>query len=249
MRLFGLIGYPLTHSFSEKYFNDKFEKENIQDVKYKIFPIHSVSEFPEILKSNTNIFGFNITSPYKQSVIPYLDETNIIAAEIHAVNVVKVIRKNQNIKLIGYNTDVYGFQKSLKIKLSPEVKSALILGTGGAAKAVSAALRNLGINYKFVSRTNKPDSQSLNYNSLNEELFRKNLLIINASPVGIFPDVNQKPDIPYEYLTENHHLFDLIYNPEKTQFLFEGEKRKAIIQNGLQMLYFQADKAWEIFNS
>ncbi|NOZ33757.1 MAG: shikimate dehydrogenase [Chlorobi bacterium] len=249
MRLFGLIGYPLTHSFSEKYFNDKFEKENIKDVNYKIFPIPFVSEFPEIMKLNTNIFGFNVTSPYKQSIIPYLDETNITASEIYAVNVIKVIRKNQNVKLVGYNTDVYGFQKSLKKKLTPKAKSALILGTGGAAKAVSAALKNLGISYQFVSRMNKPDSQILNYNSLNEELIRKNLLIINASPVGIFPDVNQKPDIPYKYLTENHHLFDLIYNPEKTQFLSEGEKRNAIIQNGLQMLYFQADKAWEIFNS
>ncbi len=247
MRLFGLIGYPLTHSFSEKYFTDKFKKEKITDAAYKTFPLQSVHKFPKIVKENEFICGFNVTSPYKQSIISYLDEIDKSASEVNAVNVIKVVRNKNSVTLVGYNTDVFGFENSLKRTINPDVKSALILGTGGAAKAVSAALKHLNISFQFVSRE-KNNTDFLNYNDLNEEIIKHNLLIINATPLGMFPGINKKPNIPYEFLTEKHHLFDLIYNPEKTQFLSEGEKHKTTVQNGLEMLYLQADKSWKIFN-
>ncbi len=249
MRTFGLIGYPLSHSFSRKYFSDKFRNENINDAEYHNFSISDIKKFPEILKNGKNFIGFNVTAPYKEVIIPFLDELDVSASEINAVNVVKVVYEENCRKLIGYNTDVYGFKKSLQKSINPEIKSALILGTGGAAKAVFFALKNLNIQCKFVSRKEQSGSEFITYENLNKTIISENLLIVNTTPVGIFPDTNDKPDIPYAYITKDHHLFDLIYNPPLTQFLSEGKKRLASIQNGLEMLHFQAEKAWTIFNN
>ncbi len=249
MRVFGLIGYPLSHSFSKKYFLKKFKDENITEVEYHNFPIRDIKFFPEILNSDENIAGFNVTSPYKETVIPYLDELDVSASEINAVNVIKILRKGSVKKLIGYNTDVYGFGKSLQKEINPEIKSALIFGTGGAAKAVSSALKKLNIKYKFVSETKKNGNEYIAYSDLTGEIISENLLLINATPLGMAPKTDSKPNIPYSSVSKKHHLFDLIYNPPLTQFLSEGKMRNATIQNGLEMLHFQAEKAWEIFNN
>ncbi len=246
MRTFGLIGCPLEHSFSKKYFVEKFEKEKIEDAVYKNFSIENIDLFPEILKSEDNICGFNVTSPYKLEVIPFLNELDDTAKKIGAVNCIKV----QNNKLIGYNTDVYGFVKSLEKYLTKDIKTALILGTGGAAKAVSYGLQSLNISFKFVSSSyDKLNNSTIHYSNLNSEIIESHKLIINATPLGIFPDINNKPNIPYNYLTPAHILYDLIYNPSETLFLKEGKKKEAIIINGFEMLKLQAEKAWEIFNS
>ncbi len=247
MRTFGLIGYPLTHSFSKKYFLKKFKDEVITDAEYLNFPIRHINEFKEIINSDKNFAGFNVTSPYKQEIIPFLDELDSSAQKINAVNVIKITEKNKRKYLKGYNTDIYGFRESLKKKMNPEIKNALILGTGGAAKAVSCALKNLNVNYKFVSRKEKYHEKFISYKKLNKDIISENLLIVNATPLGIYPRINQKPDIPYSFLSEKHHLFDLIYNPSQTLFLTEGKKRGAKIQNGLEMLHLQAEKAWKIF--
>jgi shikimate dehydrogenase len=249
MRVFGLIGYPLSHSFSEKYFKEKFIKENIKNVVYKNFPIKDIREINDLIQSNENISGLNVTAPYKEVVIPLLDEINISAKEAKAVNVIKIIRNSDNIKLIGYNTDVYGFQNSLQKKIDSDVKSALILGTGGAAKAVSIALKNMNIAFRFVSRKNTKLHNAIMYRDLTRGIVAGNLLIVNATPLGIYPETDKKPGIPYEFITSQHHLFDLIYNPSETLFLKEGIQKKATVQNGLEMLHLQAEKAWEIFNN
>jgi len=246
MKVYGLIGFPLSHSFSKKYFDNKFEKENIKNVSYKNFSIENIKLFPKILNSEKNIKGFNVTSPYKLEIIPFLDKIDIAAKEIGAVNCVKVSFG----KLIGYNTDVYGFVESLKKHLNKEVKSALILGTGGAAKAVSYGLKTLDIKHKFVtSKIEKINNSTIHYSNLHSDIIKNNLLIINATPLGIFPNINEKPDISYRYVTSKHILFDLIYNPSETLFLKEGIKRNATSINGYEMLKLQAEKAWEIFNS
>lgn len=248
MKVYGLIGYPLTHSFSKKFFTEKFEKENIIDINYLNLPINSIHLFPGILKSIENIAGFNITSPYKEQIIPYLDEIDKDAKQIGAVNVIKIIKKGNSFKLKGYNTDVFGFTQSLKKYINPKIKNALILGTGGAAKAVAHGLKSIDIKYKFVtSKQNK--NQTIGYSNLNTEVINKNLLIINATPIGIFPDINEKPNIPYKFISDSHILFDLIYNPSETLFLKEGKKKGAKIINGHEMLELQAEKAWNIFNS
>ncbi|MCF6365557.1 MAG: shikimate dehydrogenase [Bacteroidales bacterium] len=250
MKVYGLIGYPLTHSFSKTYFTNKFKDENIKDVSYLNLPILSVKLFSDILKTVNGIAGINVTSPYKEQIIPYLDELDETARKIGAVNVIKIINKNSKQKLIGYNTDVFGFMTSLKEHIPEDVNNALILGTGGAAKAVASALEILKINFKFVtSKNNKKNNKTLLYSELNSEVVKNNLLIVNATPLGLFPDINKKPDIPYQFITNKHLLFDLIYNPTKTLFLKEGEKKGATIVNGYEMLKYQAEKAWEIFNS
>lgn len=249
MRTFGLIGYPLSHSFSRKYFLEKFKNENIKDVEYKNFSIDSVKLFPEILNAEKNISGFNVTAPYKNQIIQYLTKLSGIAKDIDAVNVIKVKKDKTNIELIGYNTDVYGFVESLKNHLSNEHKNALILGTGGAAKAVAYGLKTLNINFIFVSSKKEKTNQiTIQYSDLNSDIIKNNRLIINATPLGIFPDINEKPNMPYDKISKQHILFDLIYNPAETLFLKEGKKRGAKIINGYEMLKLQAEKAWEIFN-
>jgi shikimate dehydrogenase len=272
VRLFGLIGYPLTHSFSERYFADKFRNENITDADYRNFPLEKIEQLPELLKAHPDLHGFNVTIPYKEAILPFLTEIDSTAKEIGAVNTVVcqtsatlslTNNKESNLsktnevacRLKGYNTDVYGFRQSIKPFLASHHERALILGTGGASKAVEYVLRSIGVECVFVSRSDsaKTDSASnrtiLRYSDLNEHVMAMCKFIVNCSPVGTFPNVNDAPEIPYEYITKDHFLYDLVYNPSETEFLRRGKERGAMIQNGYDMLKFQAEKAWEIFNS
>lgn len=235
---YGLIGYPLSHSFSPGYFSEKFNKLNLVGHNYKAYPIASIEGLKNIIIKSLR--GLNVTTPYKEQIIPYMSELSELAQEIQSVNTIKIIGD----KLMGYNTDVYGFENSLTPLLGgSSVKSALILGTGGASKAVKYVLEKLGIDYLVVSRK----SDSLTYKSLTKDIIDNHQLIINCTPVGMYPNIKEKPPINYEAISDKHILFDLIYNPEKTLFLKEGEKRNAQIKNGLEMLKFQADRSWEIW--
>jgi shikimate dehydrogenase len=244
MKHFGLIGFPLGHSFSKKFFTEKFKQENI-DAQYDLYELTSLLEFENLL-TETELYGLNVTIPYKEKVIQYLDELDETAAEIGAVNVIKFIRKEGSLKLKGYNSDAIGFENSLAPLLKPYHQKALILGTGGASKAIDYTLRKLGITTTFVSRTAKPDS--LTYDQLNEDILNENLVIINASPVGTFPHADECPNIPYQFLTDQHLLFDAVYNPAETLFLKKGKEQKAQVLNGEGMLTGQAIAAWKIWN-
>jgi shikimate dehydrogenase len=244
MKQFGLIGLPLVHSFSKKYFTSKFELENI-DSCFDLYELQDISEFTA-LKEKPELCGLNVTIPYKEQVIAYLDELDDTAAKIGAVNVIKFIRKNGQLRLKGYNSDAIGFESSLVPLLKPTHKKALILGTGGASKAIDYTLRKLNIATTFVSRTPKPDM--LTYNQLTATVMAEYTLIINASPVGTFPHSDECPDIPYQFLTSEHLLFDVVYNPAETQFMTKGKERGATIQNGEGMLIGQAIAAWKIWN-
>jgi shikimate dehydrogenase len=241
MRLFGLIGYPLSHSFSKRYFSQKFETEKI-DAQYENYPLKSIDEFPGLI-SNHNLSGINVTIPYKQEVIQYLDSMSDEAEKIGAVNTIQ-IREG---KLIGNNTDCYGFQQSLIPFLKPTHKHALVLGTGGASKAVVFVLDKLGIEWKYVSRTKIENG--LTYQEVNKDVIKKHCLIINTTPLGMYPNIEESPAIDYEAIGDNHLLYDLVYNPEETLFLQKGKEKGATIKNGLEMLHLQAEKAWEIWNS
>ena len=244
MKHFGLIGFPLGHSFSKKFFTEKFKQENI-DAQYDLYELANLLEFENLL-TETELYGLNVTIPYKEKVIQYLDELDDTAAEIGAVNVIKFIRKVGSLSLKGYNSDAIGFENSLAPLLKPYHQKALILGTGGASKAIDYTLRKLGITTTFVSRTAKPDS--LTYDQLNEDILNKNLVIINASPVGTFPHADECPNIPYQFLTDKHLLFDAVYNPAETLFLKKGKEQKAQVLNGEEMLTGQAIAAWKIWN-
>lgn len=249
MQTFGLIGFPLEHSFSAKFFNKKFKNENI-DAEYINFEIDEIGKITEIVRSNPNLKGLNVTIPYKEQVFDFLDDVSDEAQKIGAVNVIKVeqVDGEQNRrKLIGYNTDYIGFKNSISPLINPEVhKKALILGTGGASKAVTHALSDLGIDWKYVSRTSAEDR--LTYNDLNQAVLEEYTVIVNASPIGTFPDINQAPAIPYQYITAAHLLYDLVYNPAETKFLNKGKIRGAATKNGAEMLELQALAAWEIWN-
>jgi shikimate dehydrogenase len=225
MKKFGLIGFPLTHSFSKKYFTEKFEKEGMDYCLYENYPIVSIESLPQLIDSEPDLAGLNVTIPYKEEVLHYLDEVNPEAKEIGAINTIKIAKINGSKRLIGYNTDVYGFRKPLEEVLKPVHAKALILGTGGASKAVAWVLKELGISYSFVSR-NPKTSKDLSYESLSDEIIRENLILINTSPVGMYPDIMEAPKLPYYGLTSNHILYDLVYNPEKTSFLRKGEEKK-----------------------
>ncbi len=242
MRKFGLIGYPLSHSFSQKYFTEKFNKENIQDCSYQNFSIPDIKEVSAILLSEPELWGLNVTIPYKEQVIPFLHFKNDVVEQTGACNCIKILNK----KLYGYNTDVMGFEISLKEKLEENHSHALILGTGGAAKAVEYVMKKLGIDYKFVSRKSTT-ANTISYESLNENIIHSHQLIINTSPVGMYPNVDAYPEIPYHALTSEHYLFDLVYNPEKTAFLKKGEEHGAAIKNGHEMLVLQAEESWSIW--
>lgn len=244
MKKYGLIGHPLTHSFSKKYFTDKFIKEHITDCEYQLFDIENINELNTVLKSNPELKGLNVTIPYKEQAIPFLDEISEEAKMIGAVNTIKI----ENNQLIGYNTDYFGFKQSLKPFIEISQERALILGTGGASKAVFHALTSLNINCLFVSRNPKNDNE-ISYNDVNEYVLKHHQIIINTTPVGTFPNITEKPEIDYNYITPKHLMYDLVYNPAETQFLQEGKKRGAIVLNGYQMLQLQAEKAWEIWNS
>ncbi|WP_281542853.1 shikimate dehydrogenase family protein [Maribacter aestuarii] len=239
---FGLIGKNISYSFSRGYFAQKFEALNMQQHVYENFDLKEITEFPSLMKNNAEIKGLNVTIPYKELIIPYLDELRDSAKKIGAVNTIKV----EDGKLIGFNTDAYGFEKSLAPYLKEHHKKALILGTGGASKAIAYVLTNLNIPFKFVSRTGRNNGYT--YDDLDADILNEHKIIINCSPVGTFPDVTEKPAIPYTAIGNRHLLFDLIYNPKKTAFLLKGEEQGATVLNGLKMLELQAEKAWEIWN-
>ena len=248
MKTIGLIGFPLTHSFSHRYFTEKFEREQIYDFHFLNFQLESIDELPEMIKNTPTLVGFSVTIPFKETIIPFLDQISEEASEIGAVNAVVVRRDGEKCFLTGFNTDVAGFTESLRPKLSENIRSALVLGTGGAAKAVNFALKQLGISMFFVTRNQQnKNSNCISYHQLNQNFIKNNLLIINATPLGMYPNVEECPDIPYQYLTENHLLFDLTYNPPLTKFLEKGKTKGAKTVNGYEMLVLQAEKSWEIF--
>lgn len=275
-KIFGLIGYPLSHSFSKKYFTEKFEKENIPDCEYNLYPIEDINQFTQLIANNPSIAGLNVTIPFKESIIPFLDELDETAKAVGAVNCIKVVNKTSktlsepsrtihhpisNI-LIGYNTDIYGFRQSIKPFLETQHERALILGTGGASKAVAYVLKEIGIDCYFVSRNKEQEAKNKKqdpiaigsgaktflYEELNENMINAFKLIVNTTPVGMFPNVNEAPEIPYNFISSSHLLYDLIYNPSETEFLKRGKLQGASTVNGLSMLHQQAEEAWRIWN-
>jgi shikimate dehydrogenase len=240
---FGLIGKNIAYSFSKKYFTEKFSSDLFDDFTYENFDIESINDFPEILKNNPDLKGLNVTIPYKEAIIPFLDTLSDKAFKIGAVNVIRFTKKG-NLK--GYNSDWYGFKQSLEPLLQPHHKRALILGTGGAAKAVAFALEQLGIFYTFVSR--EATENAIDYDRINVTTFDNFQIIINCTPLGTSPNTKEFPPIPYQFFTDKHIVFDLIYNPEETQFLKKAKKKGAVTKNGYEMLVFQAEKAWKIWN-
>lgn len=244
MRRFGLIGYPLSHSFSPAYFAKKFADEGILDCRYDAFPIRTIDELSLLLNDTPELKGLNVTIPYKKQIIPFLHESSNAVKEMDACNCIKI----ENGKLTGYNTDVTGFEKSLLPKLNDKHISALILGTGGAASAVEYVLKKLSISYLFVSRKSQANKSMITYNDVTSDLLNNYKLIVNTTPIGMFPDINEAPDIPYETLTTEHYLYDLVYNPAETLFLKNGAENGAIIKNGADMLIIQAEESWRIWN-
>ncbi len=252
----GLIGFPISHSFSERYFKEKFLNEKINNFDYFLFPLENLEDFPVFIKNNPKLVGLNVTIPHKKNIIPFLDELDSSALRVGAVNVIKIF---SNGKKIGYNSDYFGFKKSLETLLhtNPTTKNtnlsslnALILGNGGAAMAVIAALQDLKIHYEIVSRQKSPNT--ISYNDLtilkHQKPFLQDFqLIINTTPLGMYPHTEFCPQIPYESITNQHILYDLVYNPEETTFLKNGRKQGASTKNGLEMLYLQAEKSWEIW--
>ena len=247
MRKFGIIGYPLSHSFSQKYFANKFLKENIIDAEFDIFPIENIKSIKEVINNNPDLYGFSVTIPHKKTIIPYLNELDVTALNIGAVNCVNVIRESKNYILKGYNTDCIGFEESLKPLLKSYHNSALVLGTGGASQAVAYVLKKLNIDFQFVSR-NKTEN-TITYNEVDANCILKNLLIINTTPLGMYPNINKHPNIPYEHITDAHYMYDLIYNPSETEFLKFGRLNNARTKNGEEMLHLQAEAAWKIWNN
>jgi shikimate dehydrogenase len=242
MRLFGLLGYPLTHSFSQKYFTEKFQQLGIENASYENFSIPDIQELTTILESKKGLEGFNITIPYKRAVIDFLDEFSGPVKKMGACNCIKITDG----KLKGFNTDIVGFQKSLQPFLKPIHQKALILGTGGASAAVEYVFQQLNISYQFVSRNASEDA--ISYQDLTKDMLDSHQLIINTTPLGMYPNVDACPEIPFQYITEQHHLFDLIYNPIETKFLKLGKQKGASIQNGYEMLILQAEESWRIWN-
>ncbi|MBC7605509.1 MAG: shikimate dehydrogenase [Burkholderiales bacterium] len=242
-KLYGLIGNNISYSFSKKYFTERFEKDNAFHCHYQNFDIPNIEEFRDVVKNYPQLSGLNVTIPYKEAICPYLDKISNKATQIGAVNVIRFTKKG---KLKGYNSDYYGFKKSLVALLKPHHKNALILGTGGASKAVAFALETLDIVFTFVSRENTENA--IDYSRINATTFDNYQIIINCTPLGTSPNVKECPPIPCEYFTENHIAYDLIYNPEETEFLKNARKKGAITKNGLEMLVLQAERAWKIWN-
>ena len=242
MKRYGLIGRTLKHSFSKTYFEKKFVEKGLADSEYENFELKTIEEFPLLLQSHPDLIGLNITIPYKEEVMQYLTEKNEIVEAIGACNCIKFEGGNA----IGFNTDAIGFRKSLEPQLKTHHKKALILGTGGASKAIRYTLTELGIEYRLVSR--KKEENQCGYEDIGEEMLTDFHLIINTTPLGMYPAVDADPPVPYQYITSRHFLFDLIYNPAKTKFLAEGEKQGAQICNGYQMLIEQAEESWRIWS-
>ena len=255
INLYGLIGYPLSHSFSKKYFDEKFIKEKLIDIEYNLFPIENINSFPQLLIDNPTMKGLNITIPYKESIVPFLDALDETANNVGAVNCIKVQQVSTNKRqLIGFNTDVYGFRQSIKPFLESQHNRALILGTGGASKAVAYVLKEIGIDCFFVTRQKTINHQpstinnTFQYDELNENIISAFKLIINTTPVGMYPNINNAPALPYQYVTSSHLLYDLVYNPAETEFIKQGKFYNASTVNGLSMLHLQAEEAWRIWN-
>ncbi|NIJ51285.1 shikimate dehydrogenase family protein [Dyadobacter arcticus] len=248
MDLYGLIGFPLTHSFSKQYFTDKFVREQIKESSYELFEMKSLEELPALLKKTVDLRGLNVTIPHKKEVIAYLDDLDDASAErIGAVNTIKIYADGST---KGFNTDYYGFRQSLVEWLDKRGEvctnfKALVLGNGGAAKAVMVALDDLHVEFKLVSR--QKSSNSILYQQLTEDMMNEYLLIINTTPLGTFPNTAECPEIPYQWITKKHYLYDLVYNPAETLFLKNGHVKGAALQNGLKMLQLQAEKAWDIW--
>lgn len=244
--LYGLLGYPLGHSFSKNFFNNKFEAENI-DAEYINFEIPDINMINEVISEHYNLKGLNVTIPYKEQIIPFLDELDKDAAIIGAVNVVKIIRENGNLKLKGYNSDIIGFCDSIAPLLKPHMKKALILGTGGAAKAVCYGLKKLGIESQYVSR--KKNNVAIAYTDITKDTLNEYHIIVNTTPLGMYPNMDESPDIPYEFLNDKHLCYDLLYNPDETLFMKNAKAQGATTKNGLEMLLLQAFAGYEIWNS
>jgi len=247
MRVYGLIGHPLVHSFSPTYFLEKFEREGITDAAYRNFPLKDVNGLHELLDKQRGIVGLNVTIPHKETVVPLLDTLDPIAEKIGSVNTIVVERNGSSYQTKGYNTDALGFRESLRPFLKGWHHKALILGTGGSSKAVNYVLKEIGLETLFVSRTPSGNNQ-VSYDDLNEEAIRQFKLIVNTTPLGLYPKVNFLPDIPYRHLSDEHLLYDLIYNPSQTEFLRLGRAYNAVVCNGSKMLDMQAEGSWAIWN-
>jgi shikimate dehydrogenase len=246
MRRFGLIGKSLGHSFSACYFNRKFTQENLHSCRYDLYELQSPDAVRKLAAENKELTGLNVTIPFKTTIIPYLDELDDVAAEAGAVNTISIIRHGGRVFLKGYNTDVGGFEQTAGPFFS--LKNALVLGTGGAARAVSLVFRKKNMNYLKVSRTPSSPGET-GYDQITPEVLRKYLFIVNATPVGMYPHTDQLPELDYRYITKRHVLYDLIYNPPVTGFLLKGKQQGAATVNGLKMLLLQAEKSWEIWNT
>jgi shikimate dehydrogenase len=244
MKTYGLIGFPLTHSFSKKYFTEKFEKEGITDTVFQNFPLLSIDEFPGLLNANPSLSGLNVTIPYKEQVLKYVTHLSEEVKKTGAANCLNI----QSGKLLAYNTDIPAFRESFVKKLKPHNKKALVLGSGGSSKAVQYVLNKLGIEFLVVSRTGTGNEKWIQYEQVSKELLNEFTIIINCTPLGMSPNETSCPDIPYTYLTPSHYLFDLVYNPAKTLFLKKGEERGAATVNGCEMLILQAEASWKIWN-
>ncbi len=244
MRSFGLIGFPLSHSFSKAYFTQKFESEGV-DAIYENFPITSMEEFPALLAMHPELEGINVTIPYKEAVLPFLNSMSDVVRTTGACNCIRI----RNGQLEGFNTDVTGFEKSLLKSLEPRHTKALVLGTGGASKAVQYVLRKLRISYTVISRIGNPEKSIVAYNDLDNSLQEESLLWINTTPLGMYPDTEKAPPLNYSCVGVNHYLYDLVYNPAETLFLRKGKERGAVVENGQDMLLIQAEEGWKIWNS
>lgn len=261
MKHYGLIGFPLSHSFSKKYFTEKFEHEKITEAQYDLYSLEHISELPKLLHRHPDLCGLNVTIPHKLNVLKYLDWIDHDARLVGAVNCIRITAespvlaafsgelgvKGHDFRLEGYNTDIYGFEASLKPLLRPSQDRALILGEGGAAMAVKFVLDNLGIEFTCVTRRSMPGN--LLFSELKPHHIKNNRLIINTTPLGTYPNIDECPPIPYDAITSDHLLYDLVYNPEQTLFLKKGAERGARTKNGYEMLVLQAEKSWEIWNS
>ena len=247
MRKFGLIGYPLSHSFSKKFFTEKFKDEQIAGCEYELYPIAHIDQFAKLIADDPELEGINVTIPYKVQVLPFLNEMDEAATEIGAVNCISIEVRNAERWLKGYNTDAYGFEESLKPLLGPDHCKALIFGDGGAAKAIKYVLNKLNISFLVVTR--KPSETSILYDAVDEALLREYTVLVNTTPLGMSPNADTYPDIPYQFLTERHVAYDLVYNPEETHFLKQVKEKGGKTKNGLEMLHLQAIRSWEIWNS
>ncbi len=244
MKTYGIIGFPLTASFSKQFFTEKIEKEGIPDAVYHSYPLSTINEFPGLLKSDSDLRGLSVTIPYKEQVLQFITHQSNEVKQIGATNCIKI----RGSELTAYNTDILGFEKSFIKNLKPTHTKALVLGSGGASKAVQFVLRKLGIGFFVVSRNIKNQKEFMQYADVTNSILEEHLIIINTTPLGMTPSENTCPDIPYNLLTEKHYLFDLVYKPAKTLFLQKGEERGCLITNGYEMLIIQAEANWKIWN-